>query len=229
MGRPADLLLEIRQALEAAAVPADAAPMQAYMKSAMPFWGVKAPARRAALRPLWKTWRFRERGALEEAARHVWLAATHREERYAVLDLLQRRPHLRLLDVASLPFLEALIVEGAWWDSVDDLAGKKVFAVWSADPAGTAPTLRAWARSDDLWLRRSAILAQLGAKDATDVALLEELMAPALTSEEFFLRKAIGWALRQYARTDPGWVRAYVEAHPELSGLSRREALKHLS
>ncbi|MEO0326451.1 MAG: DNA alkylation repair protein, partial [Myxococcota bacterium] len=86
-----------------------------------------------------------------------------------------------------------------------------------------------WMRAEDRWLRRSAILAQLRAKERTDPALLTASIEAAMHDRDFFLRKAIGWALRQYARTDPGWVRAFVDARPALSPLSRREALKHLS
>jgi 3-methyladenine DNA glycosylase AlkD len=90
------------------------------------------------------------------------------------------------------------------------------------------PVIRSWARDPDLWLRRTAVLCQLGDKGATDLGLLSEVIEANAGDREFFVRKAIGWALRDYARTDPGWVLAYVEAHPSLSPLSRREALKHL-
>ena len=90
--------------------------------------------------------------------------------------------------------------------------------------------MRAWSRSDDLWKRRSAILCQLTFKKDTDLDLLYAVIEPALGSREFFLRKAIGWALRQHAWTDPGEVRRYVREHDkELSGLSKREALKNVS
>jgi 3-methyladenine DNA glycosylase AlkD len=89
--------------------------------------------------------------------------------------------------------------------------------------------VRGWATSDDLWLRRAAILSQLKARERTDTTLLRACVEPNLDDPSFWIRKAIGWALRQYARTDPAWVRAEVERWgPRLSGLSRREALKHL-
>ena len=87
--------------------------------------------------------------------------------------------------------------------------------------------LRRWAKDDDLWKRRAAIIAQTRLRDATDTRLLEDCIAPSIARTEFWLRKAIGWALRSYAYTDMAWVKRYVAAHPELSGLSRREALKH--
>lgn len=88
--------------------------------------------------------------------------------------------------------------------------------------------LRTWARAPDRWLRRTAVICQLGAKDGTDLELLTEAIEANLDDGDFFLRKGIGWALRQYARTDPDWVRSFVAAHPALSPLSRKEALKHL-
>ena len=91
------------------------------------------------------------------------------------------------------------------------------------------PTVRAWATDDDRWLRRTAVIAQVGARERTDLDLLSHAIESNFDDRDFFLRKAIGWALRQYARTDPDWVRAFVAAHDDrISGLSRREALKHL-
>ena len=116
---------------------------------------------------------------------------------------------------------------GAWWDHVDEVS-HRVGAVVRAHRDAMTPVIRAWARDPDLWLRRTAILCQLDAKADTDVELLTEVLEANGADGEFFVRKAIGWALRQYARTDPAWVVAYVDAHPGLSPLSRREALKHL-
>ena len=95
-------------------------------------------------------------------------------------------------------------------------------------PAEIAPVLREWAHDPDLWIRRTAILAQVGAKERTDRALLTDVVEPGIADPDFFARKAIGWALRDFARTDPEWVREFVAARPDLSPLSRREALKHL-
>ncbi|MCB9615252.1 MAG: DNA alkylation repair protein [Sandaracinus sp.] len=118
---------------------------------------------------------------------------------------------------------------GPWWDHVDEIAAHLVGAVLQVEPEATRPRLLAWSTSDDLWLRRTAILAQLGFGAAVDRPLFEACMAPSLERKEFWLRKAIGWALRQLSRSDPAWVRAYVEAHPELSPLSKKEALRLLA
>jgi 3-methyladenine DNA glycosylase AlkD len=124
-------------------------------------------------------------------------------------------------------------VTGAWWDLVDTIASHHVREILERFPGEVTPLLERWAVDDDLWLRRTAMLSQLGRKSATDVELLrivlESNLEDSLHGREFFIRKALGWALRDHARTDPDWVRAFVTEHESrLSGLSRREALKHL-
>jgi 3-methyladenine DNA glycosylase AlkD len=111
----------------------------------------------------------------------------------------------------------------SWWDTVDVLASRVV------GPVAERPIIESWLTSGDLWLERTAILHQLGYGERTDADFLFRSCLTHAASTEFFLRKAIGWALRQYARVDPAAVRGFVAAHAdELSGLSRREALKHL-
>ena len=119
---------------------------------------------------------------------------------------------------------------GAWRDHVDEIASRLVGPAVRADPASVTPVLRTWIRAPDRWLRRSVVICQLGARERTDLALLTEAIEAIEVNldDGDFLRKGIGWALRQYARTDPEWVRAFVAAHPPLSSLSRKEALKHL-
>ena len=115
-----------------------------------------------------------------------------------------------------------------WWDTVDALASR-VAVLLAAYPAPLAKTLRAWAKQDNMWLRRVAIIAQVGARETTDRTLLYDCIGPSIDSKEFFLRKAIGWALREYAKADPGEVRRYLRAHrANLSPLSVREAEKGL-
>ena len=118
---------------------------------------------------------------------------------------------------------------GAWWDVVDDVATHLVGDVLSHHRPAATPVIRAWATGEDLWLRRTAVICQVGHKADTDVELLRLAIEANVDDPSFWLRKAIGWALRQHARTDPDWVRAEVDRLGDrLSGLSRREALKHL-
>ena len=124
---------------------------------------------------------------------------------------------------------EDLIVTGAWWDYVDEIAARRVGPILRAAPERVAPVMRAWATDGDLWRRRTAILCQLGAHQAVDRDLLEDCLEPNFSDREFFIRKAIGWALRDFARQDPDWVRGFVDQHADrLSPLSYREATKHL-
>ncbi|MCT9820092.1 DNA alkylation repair protein [Microbacterium sp. W1N] len=214
----------VRAALREAADPARAPGQQAYMKSAMPFLGVSVPETRRLTRTVAAEIAGRDGAALLPAASALWDDATHREERYAALALLAL-PALRR-DPAIVPVVERFVVDGAWWDITDE-AAHRVADLLDADPAAMSAQVRAWAGSDDLWLRRLAIIGQLGRRDRVDGDLLTDAIEANLDSDEFFLRKAIGWALRDYGRTAPDWVRAFVAAH-ELSSLSRREALRRL-
>lgn len=223
------LIDAVRHGLAAAADPSRAPAMQAYMKSALPFYGVPAPAARKVFRTVLRAHPLADRATWEDTVRALWAEATHREEWYAALALAGDRAYRCHQDPAALPLYEHLVVTGAWWDVVDDLAVHKVGPILLSYPGPTRPVVLGWSRAEDLWLRRTSIICQLMAKDRTDPDLLAACIAPSLDDRDFFLRKAIGWALRQHARVDPDWVRAFVDAHADrLSTLSRREALKHL-
>lgn len=225
-----ELVDALRAALGTGADPERAVGQQRYMKSTMPFLGLTSPGRRALVRPVLADpgLRLQSRAAFGGAVRSLWDGAGFREERYAALDLLRHRSYRSWRDPDLMPLVEHLVVSGAWWDVVDELSNV-VGEVLVVDPEGEGLRMRDWAEREDLWLRRSAIISQLRHKDHTDTALLQAVIEPNLDDSEFFIRKAIGWALRQYARTDPVWVQAFVDRHTHrLSGLSRREALKHL-
>lgn len=225
----------IRRALAAHGDPERAAGQQRYMKSAMPYRGITSPQLRAIVRATFAaTPPPATRSQWTYAVRLLWDDATHREERYAATLLAQHRSARAWQDPDTLPLYRHLVVTGAWWDHVDDVTSHCISPTLLRHKDIVTKTMRDWARGDDLWLRRSAIISQLPFKDRTDTALLAEVIGAnwegTAYGDEFFVRKAIGWALRQYARTDPDWVRAFVAAHAQsLSGLSRREALKHLA
>jgi 3-methyladenine DNA glycosylase AlkD len=125
--------------------------------------------------------------------------------------------------------LEEMIVTGAWWDFADTLAGHNLGDILRANPRKMKPLMRRWARAADMWKRRSAILCQLGFKRETDLRLLYDCIDPNLSHKDFFIRKAIGWALRQYAWTDSREVRRYVKANKaRMNPLSVREGLKNV-
>ena len=215
-------------ALREAADPARAPQQQAYMKSDMPFFGVGVPQCRRIAGSVFKAHPLPDARAWEAAILDLWREAAHREERYAAVELLLFPQYSRWLEPARVPLIEELVVTGAWWDYVDAIAGRGVGAMLAGHPRPMKAVLRGWAKHDDIWKRRTAILAQLRAKGATDTALLADVIRPSVGHPEFFLRKGIGWALREYSKTNPAWVTAFVETHAGLSQLSRREALKHL-
>lgn len=202
--------------------------MQRYMKSDLPYHGVRMPALRRTCRELFAAHPLESREEWEEAIRALWREATHREERYAALALLSDRTYAAYRTPEALPLVEELAVDGAWWDLVDWLAHVTRHILVS-DREAVKPVLRAWSKDDDLWKRRIAIIAQLGLEGETDVALLLDCIEPNLDDREVFVRKAIGWALRDYAWHDPHWVALTVaELGDRLSPLSRREATKNL-
>lgn len=217
----------LRNRLAEAADPARAPGMQAYMKSAMPYLGVSAVPMRAICKALFAGLTWSDSAAWQADVFAIWRGAEFREERYAALELTGVRAASQFQRLAALPMYEEMIVTGAWWDYVDWIAGQRLLAILQAEGAPMKREMLGWARGGDMWKARSAILCQLHAKAETDVNFLYACIEPSLGSKEFFLRKAIGWALRQYARTDPEEVRRYVAAHADrLSPLSRREALK---
>jgi 3-methyladenine DNA glycosylase AlkD len=192
------------------------------MKSTMPFLGVSVPEARHIARTAAAG--ERDAGILRAAAASLWDGADHREQRYAAMQLLALRPNQG--EQQTVPLIAHMVRTGRWWDYTDELA-HRVADLLDAHPAATAAVVREWSRDDDFWLRRLAILAQLGRRERVDAALLAEVLGVNIDDREFFIRKAIGWALRDYARVAPDWVREYADAH-DLSPLSRREALKHL-
>jgi 3-methyladenine DNA glycosylase AlkD len=221
-----DVLTGIRRELLAAADPERAPKMQASMKSALPFLGVGVPEVRRIARAAERQEPPASLSELTARVRNLWDAAEYREERYAATALLATATARRLRSPELLPLLRELIVDGAWWDHVDELA-RRVGELLQSHRAEVTPILHEWARNENRWLRRVSIIAQLGARDAVDEGLLTYAIEANAADRDFFIRKAIGWALRDHARGAPQWVQAFVATH-ELSSLSRREALKHL-
>ncbi len=223
------LAVALRSALAAAADRDRAPRMQAYMKSEMPYRGVSSPELRALSKSVFadhplatcKEWR--------AAVLELWREAHFREERYAAIALLGLRSHRECRTPAVLPMYQELITTGAWWDYVDEMA-HQVGDLLRSYPDRLRPVMRAWSVDKDLWKRRVSIICQISFKEMTDLDLLYANIEPNLADRNFFIRKAIGWALRSYAWTDPDEVSRYVAANEaRLSGLSRREALKNIS
>ncbi len=211
----------------AVADPDRAEGQQRYMKSEMPFHGIRVPEVRRLVRAAVREHPFPDARAWEETVLDMWRSATHREQRYAAVEVAYAAPYRQWLHPERLGLVEEMIVTGAWWDYVDQLASKHMGHLLSCYPKRMRPILLSWAEDSDMWKRRSAILAQLRFKGDTDVRLLRMVIEPSIDEKEFFLRKAIGWALREYSKIDPEAVFRFVSANEQrLSPLSKREALK---
>jgi len=222
------VVIAARRALVEQADPVKAQAMQAYMKSSMRYRGVASPGVKAVVARLVAEHPFTERDEWLDAALRLWRDAEFREERYVGLGILGHRQYANWRDPAMLSVYEELITTGAWWDFVDEIASRHVGPILRSERAVVTPVVRRWITWPDTWLRRSSIICQLGAKNALDLDLLTDAIEANESDREFFIRKATGWALRQHAWLDPDWVRTFVDDHPQLSGLSRREATKHI-
>src|SRR5205085_8977055 len=168
---------------------------------------------RQLCKALFRELRWPDSAAWQADVLAIWRGATHREERYAAVELTAVRAARAFQHMAALPMYEEMIVTGAWWDYVDAIAGKRFWALLENDRPAMRRTMLAWSTDPDMWKRRSSIICQLRARTKTDLDLLYACIEPSLDSKEFFLRKAIGWALREYAWTDPDEIRRYVAAN----------------
>lgn len=213
---------ELVKELKAAANPDDAVVMKAYMKNKFEFLGVKTPARRKLAKAFFKQqtdsevdWNF-----INEAWKNPY-----RELQYTALDYLESRK--KLLTPSDLPRLKKLAQTKSWWDTIDFL-DRLVGSIIVRFPE-TKEIILSWGCDKDIWLRRLAIDHQLLLKEETDTELLEKILVNNLGQSEFFINKAIGWALRDYSKTNPDWVRDFIERHQaEMAALSIREGSKYL-
>lgn len=218
---------ELRSALEAAGDPQRAVQQQAYMKSEMPFAGVATPDLRKIAGTVFSAHPQPTQARWQQAILSLWRGARYREERHAAIGLARAKPYQPFRNPSACPMFEEMIVTGAWWDYVDEIAINLIGELLRDHTEFTRGVLLGWTRDADLWRRRSAIIAQLKFKADTDLELLLAAIEPAMESKEFFLRKAIGWALREYSKTDPAFVIDFVNRNAAaLSGLSKREAFK---
>jgi 3-methyladenine DNA glycosylase AlkD len=209
----------------AAADPAKAVPMKAYMRDQFAFLGIPGPAQKAVARTALAGLPKPAQEDLAGVATLCW-ARDEREYQYFACAYLRR--FVGVADASFLDVVARLIVTRSWWDTIDTLAAHTVGPLVLRFPA-LLSTMDSWIGSPNIWLARTALLHQLGYKGRTDAPRLFRYCLLRAGESEFFLRKAIGWALREYAKTDPAAVRSFVEAHGGvLSGLSVREALKNL-
>ena len=229
MGEGDLLIAAIRDGLAAAADPNRAPRMQAYMKSSLPYRGVTSPNNKPIFRQAIEAHPLPDAAAWADAVRRLFNQAAYREERYGAIAVLDHRLYRDHRTPAALPLYEELIVAGAWWDVVDEVATGALRDLVSAHPVEMGRAMREWSASPDLWKRRSSIICQVGRGRSIDLRLLYDCIEPNLADRDFFIRKAIGWSLRDHAWVDPDEVVRYVALNESrLSGLSRREALKNV-
>jgi 3-methyladenine DNA glycosylase AlkD len=203
--------------------------MQAYLKSDMPCLGIYTSEQRRVFKHVFAAHPLKTCDEWQAAVLELWRDARFREERYAAIALTADRRYSAYQTAAVLPLYEEIVVTGAWWDYVDPVAVHRIGTLLRLEPRPLKRAMLSWSRSPDRWKRRSSIICQTRFKTETDLELLYACIEPSLDSRDFFLRKAIGWALREYSRTDPAEVSRYVREHEgRLSPLSRREALKHV-
>ncbi|MFX3674846.1 MAG: DNA alkylation repair protein [Paenisporosarcina sp.] len=201
----------------------DAKPMEAYMKHKFPFLGIKSPIRTEIMKDFFSNFHLPKDEVLFEETWSIY-TLPQREFQYAAIALLSKK--MKYLTIEDLPFIEKMIIEKAWWDSVDSIAPIIVGEIVKKDRLNGELIMQKWSNSDNMWLIRSAILHQLKYKTVTNEKMLLEIMLKHADSNEFFIQKAIGWVLREYAKTNPEFVKQFVQSH-ELKPLSKREALKH--
>lgn len=207
--------------------PEKAPVMAAYMKTSMPFYGVQKPERIAISRHLKKNFAPENRRDYEQKVEELW-SLPHREEKYLALDFATE--FSSLADTRTVELFERLIREGAWWDFVDVIAGHLIGALLLRYRGELSPLMDSWTDDSDLWIRRTALLSQLKHKEKTDEERLFSYCLKLAPEKEFFIRKAIGWALREYSYTAPDSVESFLLGNREaLSPLSFREASKRLS
>jgi 3-methyladenine DNA glycosylase AlkD len=212
--------------LKRLADPAKARAMAAYMKTTQPFFGVPTPMRVAMLKQMGDRFAPRNQKAYARSVTALW-KLPHREEQYCAISFARR--YEQFIMPASIPLYERMIREGAWWDFVDEIAANLVGAVYANFRAQMQPVIERWIDDEDMWIRRSAILSHLKHKQNTDAAQLFRHCLKRAHEPEFFIRKAIGWGLREYSKTDPRAVRAFLKKNrKQLSNLSFAEGSKHL-
>ncbi len=216
-------LEKIEEQLQKYRNPNNAIAMKKYMKNRFEFLGIKTPERRLALRQVIRENGYPNKTNLIVLSNELW-QRDEREYQYIAMDLLKRRQ--KILEPEEMPFFEYMITNKSWWDTVDMIAASLVGGVIANYPEQIW-WIEKWRDSDNMWLRRTTLLFQLKYKHETDKELLFGLINQNLGSSEFFINKAIGWALREYSKTNETIVRNFV-AETELSKLSAREALKYV-
>lgn len=212
------------EVFESYAHPDTATPMAKYMKDKFEYFGIKSPKRKEISKPFFIKSNLPDRQDVPQIINELW-AQPQRELQYFALTLLQKYSKSSAANWIDL--YEKLIIQKSWWDTVDGLAAWNVGDHFRKFPEQISPYTNKWMDSGNMWLQRACLIFQLRYKEKTDFELLKSTIIPLASSKEFFIRKAIGWALRQYSKVNPLAVEEFVNNQP-LSNLSYREAVKFL-
>ena len=207
---------------ESAANPVRAAQMKKYMKDQYEYYGIPTPLRQEMIKGFIKEYGMPGMDILDDVFRSLWQEPM-REFQYTVLFLSNRMK--KKFTPEHFPLVEYLITEKSWWDTVDGLAAWIVGAIMKIHTSSIKPKTREWMASGNIWMQRTCLIFQLGYKQETDTELLSGFIEALADHKTFWIRKAIGWALREYSKTDPDFVQSFVNSH-QLAPLSSREALK---
>lgn len=197
--------------------------MKAYMKNKFDFFGIKTPERRKICKDYMKHRKLNDEKELETIAKELW-ALPEREFQYFAIELLALSKKVWKTSIIEL--FEFCITHKSWWDTVDFIANECTGPYFKMFPAQIVPVTDRWNASSNIWFQRSSLLFQKSYKRNTNTVLLSAYINNLSHSKEFFVQKAIGWILREYAKTNPEWVKAFVNTH-NLATLSKKEALKH--
>ena len=216
----------LRDSFNESADPEDAAAMQAYMKSEIPFYGIRSSDRKKMISEAFKSFPIKSYREFTIVAEQLW-NGSFREEKYAAIAILKRYRKFHSMELLSL--LTMMIKTGAWWDFVDEISAHLVGALLQKYPAQMKKILCEWIDDENIWIRRSAILAQLRFKQNTDAEMLFGFCTKCLEEKDFWIRKAIGWALREYSKSNRQAVSNFVDENKSvMSGLTLKEASKYL-
>ncbi len=195
---------------------------KAYMKNKFEFYGIKSPVRKEISKPFLQKHYLPRKNDLNSIIKVLW-NKPQREFQYFAQELVFK--YKNRFEVKDILLFEMMVLNKSWWDTVDFIAAKIIGNYFKLFPEQINSVINRWLKSENIWLRRSALLFQLKYKNTTDTELLSHIINTLTSSKEFFINKAIGWVLREYGKTNPVWVLEFTE-NTELSSLSYREALR---
>ena len=218
------LIIQIKKEFATCANATKAAGAKAYLLHQFEFYGLQTPERRKICKAFYKANPVNNHTELTKIIKEAF-AAPERELHYFAIELLGF--HHKLWTDKTITIIEWMLTHKSWWDSVDAINSNVIGKYFIKFPSLLEPTTKKWNQSSNIWLQRMSILFQLPYKEKTNTELLEKYIINRIDTNEFFVNKAIGWALRAYAYTNKKWVIRFVKDHPQLSNLSKREALKH--